>query len=86
MGQAPQLGKGDEMRMNKLAMLRAAMLAAAGLIEPQQNTARKLSFSKSHGNNPRSLNGNSDRNSKAAAQKRAARKRRNIRGRASKRA
>lgn len=44
------------------------------------------SFSARYGNNPRSLNGNSRRNSKAAQQKRAARKRRNIRARASKRA
>lgn len=43
-------------------------------------------FSRRYGNNPRSLNGNSHRNSKAAQQKRAARKRRNIRARASKRA
>lgn len=43
-------------------------------------------FSRRYGNNPRSMNGNSHRNSKAAQQKRAARKRRNIRARASKRA
>lgn len=46
----------------------------------------RQSFSARYGNNPRSLNGNSHRNSKAAQQKRAARKRRNIRARASKRA
>lgn len=44
------------------------------------------SFSARYGNNPRSLNGNSARNSKAAQQKRAARKLRNVRARASKRA
>ncbi|URA06936.1 DNA primase [Xanthomonas phage Pfeifenkraut] len=35
-------------------------------------------FSQRYGNNPRSLNGNSNRNSRAAQQKRAAVKRRNI--------
>lgn len=50
----------------------------------QANFAQAVLFR--FGNNPRSLNGNSHRNSKAAQQKRAAVKRRNIRARASKRA
>lgn len=50
------------------------------------NSNMLSSFSQRYGNNPRSLNGSHLLNSNAAAQKRAAKKRRNVRAKSSKRA
>lgn len=80
---------------NRRNMLVAALACLAGALTTGAEKLTQLavandnfrqSFSARYGNNPRSLNGNSARNSKAAQQKRAARKLRNVRARASKRA
>lgn len=74
-----------------LAAMVAALAGGIGngldaLTQVAVGNSNLRSFSQRYGNNPRSLNGNSHRNSKAAQQKRAARKLRNVRARASKRA
>lgn len=51
---------------------------ADALVEQAVGMSNLRSFAQRYGNNPRSLNGNSHRNSNAAQQKRAAVKRRNI--------
>lgn len=74
--------------VSALSMLAGGLGAGAAALTDVAvaNSNMLSSFSQRYGNNPRSLNGSHRRNSKAAAQKRAAKKLRNVRAKSSKRA